>query len=375
VNVAQVRKQFPVTHRYAYLNHASAGALSQAVVGAMTRYLTERGQSGGEALVNWDAEIEQIRQTCGRFIGAHRDEIVFTGSISHGLNIVACGLDWREGDNIICAETEFTANVYPWTNLRRRGIEVRFVRSHQNRILVEDVATLIDRRTRLVAISFVEFRTGYRNDLDALAVLCHARSAYLCVDGIQGLGALQFSATQTPVDFMAAHAAKWMIGPIGAGFLYVRRELLPLLNPVMAGWRSVVDRDDYFKYDSPLRECGERFEPGSPNFAGLLGMEAAIDLLLSVGMEEIEARILALTDHLIAGLQARGCIIDTPIQHRHERSGIVSFRHPAVDSAELCERLHAADVIVSLRGNLVRVSPHYYNTEDDLDRLLAELPR
>jgi cysteine desulfurase/selenocysteine lyase len=375
VNVAQVRKQFPVTHRYAYLNHASAGALSQAVVGAMTRYLTERGQSGGEALVNWDAEIEQIRQTCGRFIGAHRDEIVFTGSISHGLNIVACGLDWREGDNIICAETEFTANVYPWTNLRRRGIEVRFVRSHQNRILVEDVATLIDRRTRLVAISFVEFRTGYRNDLDALAVLCHARSAYLCVDGIQGLGALQFSATQTPVDFMAAHAAKWMIGPIGAGFLYVRRELLPELSPVMAGWRGVVDRDDYFKYDSPLRECGERFEPGSPNFAGLLGMEAAIDLLLSVGMEEIEARILALTDHLIAGLQARGCIIDTPIQHRHERSGIVSFRHPAVDSAELCERLHAADVIVSLRGNLVRVSPHYYNTEDDLDRLLAELPR
>jgi cysteine desulfurase/selenocysteine lyase len=375
VNAAQVRKQFPVTHRYAYLNHASVGALSRAVVGAMTRYLTERGQSGGEALANWDADIEQIRQTCGRFVDAHRDEIVFTGSISHGLNIVACGLDWREGDNVICAETEFTANVYPWTNLRRRGVEVRFVAARQNRILIEDVATLIDRRTRLVAISFVEFRTGYRNDLDALAALCHERGAYLCVDGIQGLGALQYSATQTPVDFMAAHAAKWMIGPIGAGFLYVRRELLPLLNPVMAGWRSVVDRDDYFKYDSPLRECGERFEPGSPNFAGLLGMEAAIGLLLSVGMEEIEARILALTDRLIAGLQARSCIIHTPIQHRRERSGIVSFHHPAVDSAELCERLHAADVIVSLRGDLIRVSPHFYNTEDDLDRLLAELPR
>ena len=375
MNVAQTREQFPVTQRYAYLNHASVGALSQAVVGAMTRYLTQRGNSGGEALVDWDADIERIRQTCARFIGGHRDEIVFTGSISHGLNIVACGLDWREGDNLICAETEFTANIYPWTNLRRRGVEVRFVPARQNRILVEDVAAMIDRRTRLVAISFVEFRTGYRNNLDALAALCHERGAYLCVDGIQGLGALQFSVAQTPVDFMAAHAAKWMIGPIGAGFLYVRRELLQVLNPVMAGWRGVVDRDDYFKYDSPLRESGERFEPGSPNFAGLLGMEAAIELLLSAGMAEIEARILALTDYLLAGLQAKGCAIGTPIQHRHERSGIVSFRHPAADPAELCERLHDADVIVSVRGDLIRVSPHFFNTEDDLDRLLAVLPQ
>ena len=375
MNVAQMREQFPVTQRYAYLNHASVGALSQAVVGAMTRYLAERGNGGGEVLVGWDADIERIRQTCARFIGGHRDEIVFTGSISHGLNIVACGLDWKEGDNLICAETEFTANIYPWTNLRRRGVEVRFIPARQNRILVGDVAAAIDGRTRLVAISFVEFRTGYRNNLDALAALCHERGAYLCVDGIQGLGALRFSVAQTPVDFLAAHAAKWMIGPIGAGFLYVRRELLPVLNPVAAGWRGVVDRDDYFKYDSPLRQSGERFEPGSPNFVGLQGMEAAIELLLSVGMAEIEARILILTDYLIAELQARGCTIGTPIQHRHERSGIVSFRHPAVDSAELCEHLHAADVLVSVRGDLIRVSPHFFNTGDDLDRLLAELPQ
>jgi len=375
MNLTQLRDQFPVTRRYAYLNHASVGGLSKPVVGAMTRYVTERGQGGSEALTNWDADIERVRQSCARFVGAHRDEITFTGSVSHGLNIVACGLDWRDGDNLICAETEFTANIYPWTNLQRRGVEVRFAPARENRILVKDIASLMDRRTRLVAISFVEFQSGYRNDLDALAALCHARGAYLCVDGIQGLGALQFSVAQTPVDFVAAHAAKWMIGPIGAGFLYVRRALLQVLDPVMAGWRSIVDRDNYFKYDSPLRESGERYEPGSPNFAGLLGMEAAIELLLSVGMDEIEARILSLTDYLIAGLQARGCAIDTPIAHRCERSGIVSFRHPAVDSAELCERLHAAGVIVSLRGDLIRVSPHFFNTEDELDRLLTVLPQ
>ncbi|MGD8902162.1 MAG: aminotransferase class V-fold PLP-dependent enzyme [Anaerolineae bacterium] len=375
LKVAKLREQFPVTGRYAYLNHASVGGLSQPVVGAMTRYLTERAVSGGEVLLNWDDDIERIRQTCARFIGAHRDEIVFTGSISHGLNIVACGLDWTEGDNLICAETEFPANIYPWTNLQRRGVEVRFAPVRENRILVKDVASLMDSRTRLVALSLVEFHTGFRNDLDALADLCHGRDVLLCVDGIQGLGALQFSVAKTPVDFVAAHSAKWMLGPIGAGFLYVRRELLQALNPAMAGWRSIVDREDYFKYDSPLRQSGERFEPGSPNFAGLLGMEAAMELLLSVGMEDIEARILALTDYLIAGLQEQGCAIATPIGHRSERSGIVSFRHPDITSTELCERLHAADVIVSMRGNLIRVSPHFYNTEQDLDQLLTELPR
>ncbi len=375
MKLSQVRDQFPVTRRYAYLNHASVGALPDPVTRTMTRYLNERGESGGVALTDWDADIERVRQACARFVGAHRDEIVFTGSISHGLNIVACGLDWREGDNVICAETEFTANIYPWTNLERRGVEVRFAPARQNRILVEDIASLMDHRTRLVAISFVEFQSGYRNDLAALASLCQERSAYLCVDGIQGLGALQFSVAQTPVDFVAAHAAKWMLGPIGAGFLYVRRGLLQVLNPVMAGWRSVVDRDDYFKYDSPLCECGERYEPGSPNFSGLLGMEAAIEFLLSTGMEEIEARILSLTDYLIAGLLAKGCTIDTPISDRRERSGIVSFRHGAISSTELNEQLHAAGVIVSLRGDLIRVSPHFYSTEDELDRLLAVVPQ
>jgi selenocysteine lyase/cysteine desulfurase len=142
----------------------------------------------------------------------------------------------------------------------------------------------------------------------------------------------------------------------------------------MTGWRAVVHRDDYFRYDSPLRDSGERFEPGSLNVAGLLGMEAAIDLLLTVGLDSIEARILGLTDSLIAGLQARRCTLITPIAHRRERSGIICFRHPAVDSAALAKHLHAADVIVSLRGEAIRVSPHFFNTEADLERLLDVLP-
>jgi cysteine desulfurase/selenocysteine lyase len=373
MEIDRIRELFPVTQRYAYLNHAAVAAPPQPVIEAMNRYLAERSSTGSEVRDLENNALEPARQAAARFVGAHRDEIVFTSSVSHGLNIVAAGLPWQPGDNLICAETEFPANVYPWINLQRRGVEVRFAPARDNRILVENVAAQMDRRTRLVAISFVEFGSGYRNDLDRLAALCHEQGIALCVDGIQGLGALQFSVAQTAVDFVATHAAKWMLGPIGAGFLYVRRAWLPQLDPVMAGWRSVVDRDDYYCYDSPLRKGGERFEPGSLNVVGLLGMTAGIELLLATDLAEIEARILALTDYLLAGLWACGCTVTTPVAHRRERSGIVCFHQPGVDSATLVERLHTAGVIVSLRGPVIRVSPHFYNTEADLDRLLGAL--
>lgn len=374
MDLPQHRDLFPVTRHYAYLNHACVAAPPRPVTEAMTRYLTERALGGSEASDDGDRRIERIRRLTARFVGAHPDEITFTGSVSQGLNVVATGIDWRPGDNLICAETEFPANVYPWTNLRRHGVKIRFAPARDNRILPEDVAALMDHRTRLVAISFVEFGTGFRNDLDGLAGVCHERDAYLCVDGIQGLGALQFSAEQTPVDFVATHAAKWMLGPIGAGFLFIRRALLQRLEPAMSGWRSVVDRDNYFCYDSPLRSSGERFEPGSLNNVGLLGMEAAMDLLLNVGLAEIENQILDLTDYLIESLQERGCVITTPMAHRGERSGIVCFRHPTRDSAVLAERFKAAGVIVSLRGDVIRVSPHFFNTKGDLEQLLSALP-
>jgi selenocysteine lyase/cysteine desulfurase len=367
------RELFAASRHCTYMNHAAVAPLPRPVITAMTRYLEQCGSLGSGAGPD-DGHIEGIRQAAARFLGADRDEIAFTHSISHGLNIVAAGLDWHPGDNLICAETEFVANVYPWTNLRPRGVEVRFTPARQNRILVEDVAALIDKRTRLIAISFVEFGTGYRNNLDALASLCHDWGLYLCVDGIQGLGALEFSVTDTPVDFVAAHAAKWMLGPIGAGFLYIRRELLERLAPIMVGWRSVVHRDDYYRYDSPLRNSGERFEPGSHNVVGLLGMEAAIELLLSVGLARIEERILLLIDLLIAGLEKRGYTITSPIAHRKERSGILCFRHHSVDTATILRHLEAAGIVVSLRGDVIRVSPHFYNTEDDVERLLDGLP-
>ena len=311
---------------------------------------------------------------CAQLVGGEPAEIALTRNTSHGLNIATNGVLWRPGDNLITAQTEFPANVYPWTNLSRRGVEVRFAPARDNRILVEDIEKLIDKRTRLVSISFVEFYTGYRNDLAAIGQLCDDRGLLFSVDGIQGLGALPLNARAAKLDFLSTGAAKWLMGPIGIGFFWCRREFVEHLVPAVAGWRGVVESDDYFRYDSPLRSDARRFEEGSPNVAGIWGFEASLRLLMEVGIARIEERIMALTDYLIAGLQEREYPIISPIASLPERSGIVTFLPKSGDVEELDRGLTEADVVVSQRGPGIRVSPHFYNTEEDIDRLLGALP-
>ena len=372
--LTEYRHLFPITEEYAYLNHASTAPYSVPVAKAMDEFTANRHRRGGLDIPKWEERLEQVRRLIAQLIAASPEEIAFTTNTSHGLNIVASSMDWQAGDNLIGAETEFSANVYPWLNLQRLGVEVRFAPAHDNRILVEDIAALMDERTRLVALSFVEFATGFRNDLTAIGQLCRERGIYFCVDGIQGLGALDLKVTQSPIDFLAAGGPKWLMGPIGVGFLYCRQALIEKLVPIRVGWWGVVDRDDYFHYDSPLRADARRFEEGSLNFLGIHGLGASLELLLEVGIPRIEGRVLGLTDYLIAGLQERGYPIPTPIASHQERSGIVCFHHPhhAVEGLE--QRLRKARVIISKRDQVIRVSPHFYNDETDIDQLLDALP-
>jgi cysteine desulfurase/selenocysteine lyase len=373
MSLMEYRHLFPVTEEYAYLNHASVAPYSVPVVRAMDDFVVRRHRQGGLDFQKLEDRLDQVRGLVAQLIDAAPEEIAFISNTSHGLNIVASGIDWREGDNLIGAETEFPANVYPWLNLQRMGVEVRLAPARDNRILIEDIAALMDERTRLVALSFVEFATGFRNDLRAIGQLCRERGIYFCVDGIQGLGALDLRVTQSPVDFLAAGGPKWLMGPIGAGFFYCRRALIEKLISSRVGWWGVVDRDDFFCYDSPLREDARRFEEGSLNFLGLHGLGASLELLLEIGIPRIEEQVLGLTDYLIAGLQERGYNVTTPIASPQERSGIVCFNHPhhAVDDLE--QRLSKARVIISKRGQVIRVSPHFYNDETDIDQLLSAL--
>jgi len=374
MEIAEARKLFPVTRHYAYLNHASISPLSTRVALAMAQVVVDFREHGGMNEERWMEQVEEVRKLVARLINARPEEIALTPNTSHGLIIVANGLDWQEEDNIVTAETEFPANVYPWVHLKRLGVETRFAPAREGRILVEDVAGMMDERTRLVALSFVEFGTGYRNDLAAIGELCRKRGVLFSVDAIQGLGALPLDVRTCRVDFLSAGGPKWLMGPEGTGIFYCREELIERLTPALIGWRSVVDRDDYYRYDSPLLPDARRFEPGTRNIPGLVGLGASLETLLEVGIPRIEEQVLALTDHLIEGLEARGYEVATPHERREERSGIVAFQHKEHPVDGLYRRLMEADVVVSLRGGTIRVSPHFYNVEEELDRLLEALP-
>lgn len=375
MNPVEARGLFPTTQTHAFLNHAAVAPFSKPVAEAMQQEITWRLDLGARgSREEEDRPATHTRRSAARLIGADEAEICLTRNTSHGLNIVAAGLPWQPGDNLITAETEFPANVYPWKNLERKGVRVRFAPARDNRILVDDIAALIDDHTRLVTVSFVEFATGFRNDLAALAELCHAHDVLLCVDGIQGVGALPLDVGQVPLDFLSVGGPKWLMGPIGTGFLFIRRNHILRLDPAMAGWLGTTDVHEYFRYDLPWRDDARRFEEGSLNSIGAAGLDAAIKLLLSVGLETIEQRIMTLTDQLIEGLRQCGYQVITPALHWPERSGIVSFQHRQHDPAQLERRLGEANVVISRRGSFIRVSPHFYNNEDDIDRLLSALP-
>jgi selenocysteine lyase/cysteine desulfurase len=367
------RALFPITERFAYLDHAAMGPISRPVLEAQQEFLEAQAGLGSEAGPSFRAARERLRATMAGFIGADVDEIALTKNTPEGLSMVASGLSWRPGDSVVTTDLEFPANMYPWLNLRERGVEVRVVRSEDGRVPTERLVEACDGTTRVVAISYVQFSTGFRSDLAALAEHCRPRGIMLVTDAIQAVGALPVDVHELGVDFLACASHKWLLAPFGMGWFYCRRELLERLRPTEVGQASVVERGSYLDYQFELLPSAARFECGVVNMQGVPGLQAALDLMNKVGRERIGEQILRLNQRLADGLGARGYRLASP-RAASEQSGIVSFRHDGFESAMVRERLHAAGVIVSLREGLVRVSPHFYNVEEDVERLLEALP-
>jgi len=370
----EYRSLFPSTKNHVYLNHAACSPLPIPTLQAAQTLLEEQHLYGCRYSEGWMPLLDKIRDTAARFIGASAEEVAMTRNTTHGMLLVANGLPWRGGDNMIVPGCEFTANVYPWLTLRPKGVEIRFAPNCNNRILPEDIESQMDERTRLVAISAVQFGSGFRCDLPALSAICRKRGILLCVDGIQSLGQIPCDVNDPPLDFLTAGGPKWLMAPLGTGIFYCRKGLIEQLALVFAGWRSTVDSENYYDYDMPWHPAARRFEEATVNIPGLLGLQASMNMLMDVGLGRIRAHLLRLTDALIDGLRERGYVVTTPVETEAERSGIVCFKHPARTAAELHERLTAANVIVSLRGDVIRVSPHFYNTTDEIAALLSALP-
>jgi len=364
--------EFPVLRELNFLNHAGVSPLPTRSAEAMRVVVTELERFGPLHQKKDQARMEWVRTAAERLLGCSADEIAFIKNTTEGLCLVAEGLDWCPGDNVVTAEHEFPANVYPWRSLAQRGVEFRVVPERNFRFEVEDFAHAMDEQTRLLSVSAVQFSTGFRMPLEELGRLCRERGVLFCVDAIQALGAMPFDVERMGIDFLSADGHKWLLGPEGFGIFYCRRERIEALSNCVLGWGGVPNPSDYDRTDQQWVPTARRFEEGSHNLIGAVGLAGSVELLLEVGLEQVEQRILALTRRLLEGLATRGCELFTP-RDDGRRLGIVSFRHPTEPSERLFQRLLERKIIVAHRRGWIRVSPHFYNTEAQIDAVLEAL--
>ena len=367
------RREFPVTGKYIYLDHAGVAPISLRVKTAIETFLAESAEGGSFYYPVWIQRIVEIRRACAQLINAGPEEIAFVKSTSHGLSIVAQGLDWRPGDNVLIYEKEFPSNIYPWLNLRSKGVEVRTIPSRDGRILFEDISQLINSRTRLLAISSVQFANGFRIDLEKVGSLCRDRQVLLCVDAIQSLGMAPMDVKASHIDFLSADAHKWLLGPEGIGIFYCSNGLAERLSPPLIGWKSVRDELAFDRPDFLLKTNCLRFEEGSMNLLGIFGLGAALELLFEVGIEQIEQRVLDLGDLILQEAEKRGYRGLSP-SARNERGGNITVSGN-FDPARIRDALREKRIMVNARGGGIRVSPHFYNTEEETIAFFKMLDR
>jgi cysteine desulfurase/selenocysteine lyase len=368
------RDAFPVTQRWTYLDHAGNNAWPQPVVDAMAAVATDMSRGGTTVRTSHDARIEEIRAAAARLMGVPADDVAFVKNTTEGLAFVAGGLDWQPGDRVVVPDLEFPSAIYPWLALADRGVVIdRVPPLGDGRCLpIHAFAEVIGRgpAPKVVTTSWVQFGRGWRTDLAALAAVVHGAGALLCVDVIQGLGVIPADFDRWGVDFASADAHKWLLGPLGTGLLYVRASCLDRLRPLEAGWASVAHREEWDNLDLVWDGSARRLEGGSANVAGIHGMGAGIDLLLRSGVDPVWQHVQRLGDRLCDGLGTVGATVLSD-RSASGRSGIVTFSVEGVDPFWLAEALQQRRIVCSPRGGGIRVSPHGYNDDEDIDTLVS----
>lgn len=372
MNWLELRDQFPVTKNWAFFDHAAVAPLPVQARDAMSAWAEDVANHGIASVARWSKRIEEVRGLAAQLLNADSHDIAFIKNTSEGISFVAEGFPWQAGDNMVTVADEYPSNVYPWMNIAERGVDIRQLPTRQGRIAIEDLAQAMDNQTRLVSLSFVEFGTGFRNDLLSVGQLCRDKGVFFFVDAIQGLGVFPLDVSNCPIDFLSADGHKWLLGPEGAGIFWIRRELVETLHTVSIGWNSVVNALDFSHIDFRLKPHAGRWESGAFNVAGISALGASIDLLLHIGLENVERRVLELTDYLCEGASKMGLEVYSSRQPG-EKSGIVSLLTPGQDPVQLVKHCRGHGIIVNQRGGRLRVSPHCYNSVEEMDHLLAVL--
>lgn len=368
-----IRDLFPVTEKYIYMNHAAVSPLSTRVRDAMSGLVEDVTSNGSANYEKWLRTYEDTREAAARLVNARTHEIAFMRNTSGALSAIANGIEWSSGDNVVTCNVEFPANVYPWMRLcGERGITMKFAEERDGRIDTDDLLSKVDDHTRVVAISWVQFASGFRSDLRSIGSFCRDRGIIFVVDAIQGLGGLKLDVERDQVDAFAADAHKYLTGPEGVALLYISDRVLDRIKPTVVGWTSVKNYEQHLDYKLDYRAGAGRFECGTLNTVGVYGLGAAIELFIEVGPEKIESYLLGLSRYLSERLTAKGYKVASS-QRPGENSAITTCTNERHTPRELYRLLRARNILTAPRANRLRISPHFYNTREEIDVLIDAL--
>ncbi|MGC8927585.1 MAG: aminotransferase class V-fold PLP-dependent enzyme [Myxococcota bacterium] len=373
VDIAEIRSHFPITKNHYFFNHASISPMPFDVVESIREFNEDIMYHGNMHERRWIRQVEKTREMYARLINADPEEIAFIKSTSQAISIICKGMNFKKGEKILTADVEFPANIYPWMAMTPRGVEIKFVGAKDGRVEIKDIEGAIDAKTKIIALSLVEYGSGFRNYVEEVGELCKKKGIFFYLDGIQGVGAIPVDVKKFNVDFMSVAASKWLFGPQGVAILYIRKDIIDEIAYEEVSWRSVIEEESRKQFKVDSRSFARKFEGDNANFAGIIGLGAALKLREMIGNNFIYRNLAKNVDLIFEELKRRGYIIFGPVS-KSERAGIISVHHSEMSCEELLRRLLSENIIASIRNNHLRISPHFYQTEEEIEFLFEVLP-
>jgi selenocysteine lyase/cysteine desulfurase len=370
--IEKARNYFPyLKNGIIYFNHASTGPISIKVKERVEAFLKERSEENIDDYYSFKDVADETKEMIGEMINCQGDRIAFLDNTTNGLIWLAQGIDWKAGDRIILNDVEFPANVYPFLQLKEKGVEIDFIKSKNGIVTAEEVVESIKPQTKLISISFVQFLSGYKVDLEKIGKVCREKGIIFSVDAIQGLGAVSLDVEKCNVDFLASGTQKWLLGLQGLAFIYVRKELQNKMISAPIGWLAIKNAWNLLDFDLTPKETAERFQPGTLNNLGIYAFNSSMKFFDEFGFEEIERQVLSNSVYFINSLAKIG--YKSPLLSLSEEylSGIVSFK--SENAQKIFDHLSQKKIICSLREGYIRFAPHFYNTEGEIDKVVDEL--
>ncbi|MNJ32669.1 Cysteine desulfurase [compost metagenome] len=371
LQIEKDRLDLPCLTQSTYVDSAAVTPLPRSIQNAMNAHLDDLVEDVRMACVRSEKSYEVGRSLAAKLVWSTPERIAYIQNTSHGMSLVALGVDWKKGDNLVIPAMEFPSNYLCWMQLVEKGVEIRKVDAVEGRLQAEDFARHIDSRTRVVAVSHVQFYSGYKVDLACIAVACSAFDALLVVDGTQSIGAMTLDVAASGVDVLVVSGHKWLMGPRGIGFMSFSERAFTRITPRIVGWLSV-EEPFAFKRTLTLLPDARRFEAGTENGVGIAGLAERLRQIDELGAQRIEDRVLDLNQRLLLRSQDAGLEIVHPFE-RHERSGICLIRKPGVNAEALLRALETQRICASLRNGAIRLSPHYFNTHAEIENIVATL--